>query len=379
MGLLGNMYIGLYHPGTVTYITPDQFIAKPAVWLQALSRYRGVVSAAPDFAYGLCTAKVKDQDMEGVDLSSWKIAFNGAEPISVAGMKAFSERFARWGFRPEAMTPVYGLAEAGLAVSFSDPRTLPRVSEFDSHVLSARGEAVAGSGRRLVSVGCAVPGLDIEIQDDQGDVRGAGRVGRVMVKGPSITPGYFNDPDLSRRTIRDGWLDTGDLGFFHGGQLYLSGRLKDLIIIRGRNLAPQEVEEQLRGLEGLRVGCTVAVSCAGEAGGAEELVILAERDLTRPRPDADLKAEISDRILRGLGLVPAHVELLAPGTLPRTSSGKLRRSEATRLYVAGELKPPENMGTLQIARELGRSRLALMRFWLRRAVRPAVAREADPR
>jgi len=379
MGLLGNMYIGLYHPGTVTYITPDQFIAKPAVWLQTLSRYKGVISAAPDFAYGLCVAKVKDHDMEGVDLSSWKIAFNGAEPISVAGIKAFAERFARWGFRPEAMTPVYGLAEAGLAVSFSDPRTPPRVSEFDGHVLSAKSEAIAGSGRRLVSVGRAVPGLDIEIQNDQGDVRGVGRVGRIMVRGPSITPGYFNDPELSRRTIRNGWLDTGDLGFLHGGQLYISGRLKDLIIIRGRNLAPQEVEDQLQGLDGLRVGCSVAVSCAGDDGQGEHLVVLAECDRTRPRPDADVRAEISDRILRGLGLVPGQIELLAPGTLPRTSSGKLRRSEALRLFLSGELRPPESMGTLQIARELGRSRLAWMRFWLRRAVRPAVGREADPR
>jgi acyl-CoA synthetase (AMP-forming)/AMP-acid ligase II len=379
MGLLGNMFIGLYHPGTVTYITPDHFIARPAIWLQTLSRYKGVISAAPDFAYGLCMTKVKDEELEGVDLSSWRIAFNGAEPISVEGARAFSERFAGWGFRPEALTPVYGLAEAGLAVSFSDPRARPLVSEFDARALSGRGEAAPGTGRRLVSVGRAVPGLEIAIRDEEGAARPDGRVGRIMVRGPSISPGYYNDPELSARTIRDGWLDTGDLGFLHDGQLYIAGRLKDVIIIRGRNLAPQEIEDQLHGLDGLRVGCSVAVSHAGEDARGEHLIILAERDRTRPRPDVEVKAEVADRILNGRGLVPAHIELLSPGTLPRTSSGKLRRAEALRLFLTGELRPPEDMGALKMARELGRSRLAWVRFWLRRAVGPSLGRQADPR
>jgi acyl-CoA synthetase (AMP-forming)/AMP-acid ligase II len=348
-------------------------VAKPSIWLQTISRFHGVVSAAPDFAYGLCVSKIKDSDLEGVDLSSWKIAFNGAEPISAEGIRAFSERFARWGFRAEAMTPVYGLAEAGLAVSFSDPRARPVVSEFDRHALSLRGHAVPGAGRRLASVGRAVPGLEIAIRDERGRAVDDGQVGRILVKGPSITPGYFNDPELSRRTIRDGWLDTGDLGFLRDGQLYIAGRLKDLIIIRGRNFAPQEIERLLDGMEGLRAGCFVAVSDSGEDPGGERLVILAERDRARPRPDANLRAEIGDRVLTGIGLAPAHVELLSPGTLPRTSSGKLRRTEALRLFLARELRPPETMGRLKIAREIGRSRLAWVRFWLRRTV---VSRES---
>ena len=364
MGLLGNMYIGLYHPGTVTYITPDHFIARPAIWLQTLARYRSVISAAPDFAYGLCTAKVKDAEMEGVDLSGWRIAFNGAEPISVGTLDAFARRFERWGFRPETMTPVYGLAEAGLAVSFSDPRARPLVSEFDERALSARGEAKRGDGRKLVSVGRAVPGLEVAIHDESGHPRADERIGRIRVRGASITPGYFNDPELSARTIRDGWLDTGDLGFVHDGQLYISGRAKDLIIVRGRNLAPAQVEELLRDVEGLRAGCCVAVGCPGEDG--ERLVVLAERARAQPRPDPSVVAEVRDRVVAGLGLLPAHVVLLEPGTLPRTSSGKLRRAEALRLFLAGELRPPLRMGPLRMAREWGRSRLAWMRFRRRR-------------
>jgi acyl-CoA synthetase (AMP-forming)/AMP-acid ligase II len=253
MGLLGHLYVGLYHPGTVTYIRPEDFVVQPSLWLQTLSRYRGIVSGAPDFAYGLCLSKIRDRDLQGVDLSSWRIAFNGAEPICTDTMRAFSDRFARFGFRPEAMTPVYGLAEAGLAVSFSDPRTAPLVSEFDRERLSVRGEAVPGRDDGS-SLGRPVPGLDIAIRDEGGCTLAEGRVGRITVKGPSITPGYYGNAELSRRTLREGWLDTGDLGFLLGGELYVCGRLKDLIIIRGRNFAPQEVEELLSGVSGLRAG-----------------------------------------------------------------------------------------------------------------------------
>jgi acyl-CoA synthetase (AMP-forming)/AMP-acid ligase II len=364
MGLVGCMFNGLYYPGTVTYIAPEDFIVQPALWLKTMSRYRAQGSPAPHFAYRLCYSKIKDDEMEGVDLSNWLVAFNGAEPIEVEGMRLFQERFAKWGFRAEAMTPVYGLAEAGLAVSFSNPCTPPRVTEFDRDWLAMSNEAVPGPGRALPSVGKPLPGLQVEIRDENGDPRPTNAVGRIVVRGPSITPGFFNDPELTKASIQDGWLDTGDLGFFHEDELYIAGRVKDLIIIRGRNYAPQEIEDLLFDVPGVRTGCAVAVSQAVGSEG-EQLIVLAEKDRRHQISEGDLVSAISDRILSGLSVKPFLVQVLEPGTLPRTSSGKFRRADALRMFVDGELVPPEKITALKLFLELGKSQLAWGRFHLR--------------
>src|SRR5579884_3853877 len=272
-----------------------------------------------------------------------------------------SRALFQMGFRAEAMTPVYGLAEAGLAVSFSHPREKPLVTEFDRDRLSTSGEAVPGSGRALPSVGKALPGLEIEIRDEQDRPVPSNTVGRIVVRGESITPGFFNDPELTAATIRDGWLDTGDLGFLHEGNLYIAGRARDLIIIRGRNYAPQEIEDALFDVPGVRTGCAVAVSQnVGEEG--EQLIVLAEKDLRQPVPEDRLAAAIADRIVSQLSLKPYLVQILEPGTLPRTSSGKFRRADALRMFVAGELVPPEKINALKLFLELGKSQLAWGRF-----------------
>jgi acyl-CoA synthetase (AMP-forming)/AMP-acid ligase II len=365
MGLVGCLFMGLYHPGTVTYIGPEMFIAKPRLWLQTLSRYKAVVSPAPDFAYGLCLTKVKDSHMEDVDLSNWKIAFNGAEPIDVQGMAEFCERFSRWGFPPEAMTPVYGLAEAGLAVTFSDFRTQALVTEFDRESLSRHGKARPGEGRALPSVGRPMSGLEVDIRGEDDKPLPQETVGKIVVRGPTITSGYFNDPEATAQAIRRGWLDTGDLGFLYEGDLYISGRAKDLIIVRGRNYAPQEVEELIDGAEGLRKGCAVAVGHFTEDD-REQLFVLAEKDIRSERPDEDIAGEIKERIVAGISLVPHHIEILQPGTLPRTSSGKMRRADALRMFLSGELGPPDKVGLLKMAKEIGKSHVALGKFWMRR-------------
>ena len=361
MGLVGCLYLGLYYPGTVTYMGPDSFLMKPALWLRTLSRYRAAISPAPHFAYSLCVNKIKDQEMEGVDLSRWRAALNGAEPIDPEGLERFAERFSRWGYQPTAMVPVYGLAEAGLAVSFSDISSLPVVTEFDRDSLSADQRAERGSGRKIVSVGRPLPGVKIEIWDDEEKRLPENSVGRIMIQGPSITTGYYQDPELTATIIRNGWLDTGDQGFFFEGELYISGRVKDLIIIRGRNYAPQEFEDLLFTVEGLRPGCAVAVGAVLEGQG-EQLLILAERDSRSQRPADEMAAEVKSRILAGLSLIPWHVEILEPGTLPRTSSGKLRRSEALRQFLAGELTPPEKVNALKLLLQVGKSQLAWGRF-----------------
>lgn len=365
MGLVGCLYLGLYYPGTVTYLGPDQFLIKPALWLQTLSKYRAVISPAPHFAYSLCVNKIKDEELEGVDLSAWRLALNGAEPIDPEGVNRFCERFARWGFRHEAMTPVYGLAEAGLGVSFSDPDSPPLITEFDRDALSLEGAARPGPGRKLISVGRPLPAIEVSIRDEAGNALPDGSAGRILVKGPSITKGYYNDPELTAKVIREGWLDTGDIGFLLDGQLYIAGRAKDLIIIRGRNYAPQEFEDLLLDIDGVRTGCVVAVSTVVEGSG-EQLVILAEKDVRSQRPEPEVVFAIRSRILAGLSLNPHHIEILAPGTLPRTSSGKLRRSEALRQFMAGELAPPEKVTALKLIGEVAKSQIAWTRFRLQK-------------
>ncbi|MPZ19330.1 MAG: AMP-binding protein [Luteitalea sp.] len=376
MGLIGCLFMGLYHPATLTYLRPEQFLAKPALWLQTISRYAAAASPAPDFAYGLCLSRISDEEMDGVDLSSWRIAFNGAEAIDPNVMQRFIDRFSRWGLRPEALTPVYGLAEAGLAVTFSDPAEPAVITEFDREALTRSGVAKPGSGRRLPSVGRSMPGLDVEVRDQEARLDD-GSIGRIWVRGPSITNGYYNDPESTGRLLRDGWLDTGDLGFFHRDNLYISGRAKDLIIIRGRNYAPQEIETLLTDLPGLRRGCAVAVADSS-AEGRERLVILAERDRRSPKPDDELVGSIRNTVLSGLALTPDVIELLPPGTLPRTSSGKLRRAEALRMYQTRQLRPPARTTRLALLRHVATSQLAWARHWLRRTINGSRAdRHAD--
>jgi acyl-CoA synthetase (AMP-forming)/AMP-acid ligase II len=361
MGLVGCMYLGLYYPATMTYLGPDAFLGRPALWLRTLSRYKAAISPAPNFAYAYCVNKIRDEELDGVDLSRWRAALNGAEPIDPESVRAFTARFARWGLPPAAITPVYGLAEAGLAVSFTRLDDPPLVTEFDRDLLATEARAARGQGRRLVAVGSPLPGIAVEIRDNDDHVLPEGSVGRIVIKGPSVTSGYFDDPEATAKAIRDGWLDTGDLGFSFEENLYVAGRVKDLIIIRGRNFAPQEVEELLLTVPGLRTGCAVAVGGLVEGQG-EQLIVLAESDNRNPRNAEEVIAEVRSRIRAGLALSPHHVELLPPGTLPRTSSGKLRRAEALRQFVAGELVPPEKVTALKLLLEMGKSRLAWSRF-----------------
>jgi acyl-CoA synthetase (AMP-forming)/AMP-acid ligase II len=328
MGLIGCLLLAVNRPGPLTLIPPEVFLARPAIWLRAISRKRATISVAPNFAYGLCVRRVRDSEMEGVDLSSWRFALNGAEPVAPAVLRRFSERFAPNGFDARALMPVYGLSEASLAVAFTPSGRGPRTW-------------IAG-GRELASVGAPLPGIDI-------DVRG----GRIFVRGPSVMQGYFGNPAATREALIDGWLDTGDLGFVDGGELFVSGRAKDLVILRGVNHAPQEFEDALDGVDGVRPGCTAAVGVPTAEG--EELVLLVETD-----GDADAEW-IRGRVIERTGIRPSQVHLLAPGTLPRTSSGKLRRSEALRQLLAGELRSPDPVTLLHVAKETARSLLARMR------------------
>jgi len=328
MGLIGCLLLAVVRPGPMTLIPPELFLARPAIWLRAISRKRATISVAPNFAYGLCVRRVRDSEMEGVDLSSWRFAMNGAEPVAPAVLRRFSERFARNGFDSRALMPVYGLAEAALAVSFTPAGRGPRT--------------LSAGTRELVSVGAPLPGVQIDVRD-----------GRIFVRGPSVMKGYYANPEATRSTLIDGWLDTGDLGFVQDGELFVTGRAKDLVILRGKNYAPQEFEDALDGVDGVRPGCAAAIGFPTAEG--EELVLLVEAD-----GPADID-RIRSRVLEQTGVRAWEIDLLAPGTLPRTSSRKLRRGEALRQLQAGELRAPDRVTFLHVAKETARSFLARMR------------------
>jgi acyl-CoA synthetase (AMP-forming)/AMP-acid ligase II len=373
MGLIGCLFMALYRPGSMTLIPPEVFLARPAIWLRAISRRRATISPAPNFAYGYCTKRVRDEEMEGVDLSSWSLALNGAEPVTGAVLQRFSERFARWGFRESALTPVYGLSEAALAVTFKPVGGRYRTREVDPGVATA-GHGGGNGMRDAVSVGQPIAGVEVEIRGPEGVVP-AGRVGRIYVRGPSVMNGYFQRPEMTASAIQDGWLDTGDIGFEDGDELYICGRAKELIILRGANHAPHEFEEALDGLAGVRAGCVVAVGFMGTEGQGEELALLVE---TEGEPPADLKDQIRSRVAEHTGIRPAAVELLAPGTLPRTSSGKLRRGEAGQLWTAGQLHPPRRVTVLGMTLEAAKGELFHARSAIRRRLAGSPSESVEP-
>jgi fatty-acyl-CoA synthase len=331
MGLIGCLLLAVHRPGPLTLLGPEIFLSRPALWLRAISRHKATISVAPNFAYGLCLRRIKDEELRSVDLSSWRLALTGAEPVAPQVLRKFAQRFAACGFDARSLMPVYGLSEASLAVTFTP---------------SGRGARTLQRGaRELASVGAPLPGVEVRVDE-----------GRILVRGPSVMRGYFGDDEATQAVLRDGWLDTGDLGFIDDGELFISGRAKEVIVLRGANHPPQEFEDALEGLEGARPGCAVAVALQTDAG--EELAMLVERD---GEALPGLEELISVRVVERTGIKPQAVHLLAPGTLPRTSSGKLRRAEAARQLEAGELRAPDAVTLLHLAKEMARSVLASVR------------------
>ncbi len=362
MGLVGGVFTSLCHGRDLVLIPPEVFLARPALWLRAISRHRATISPAPNFAYALCAERIRDEELEGVDLSSWRVAMNGAEPVTPRVLERFVERFAAYGLAPEALTPVYGLAEATLAVTFSALRRRFSVRCFRTQALLEEQRAVAAAqGTPLVSLGPPLPGFAVEIVDDEDRPLGQGRLGRVRVRGPSLMSGYDGMPELTARALRDGWLDTGDVGFLLDGELHLYGREKDLIIVRGHNHAPQDIEHALDDVPGVRTGCSAAVGALAADGGGEQLWVFVERAQDAAVPDEEIAAGVRRRALERSGLHAARVLVLAPGTLPRTSSGKIRRAETLRLHQLGALDAPAPVTLPRLALEMLRSQRAFAR------------------
>jgi acyl-CoA synthetase (AMP-forming)/AMP-acid ligase II len=361
MGLIGGLLAAMSYPGPLVLIAPEHFLARPALWPRAIARHRGTISAAPSFAYAYAAGRVKDADLEGCSLATWRLALDGAEPVSAEAMRRFAARFEPYGFDPGALVPVYGLSEAALAVTFAPPGRPPAGRRFDALRLARDGAALPGD-REIVSVGAPVPGVALEVRDAAGRGLPEGRLGRVFVRSPSLLAEYLGDPAGTAHALKGGWLDTGDLGFVHEGELHLHGRAKDVVIVHGANHAPEEFEAALAGVAGLRPGCAVAAGYVPPHGDGEVLLVLAERARDASEEEAPVvEAEVRRAVLERTGVAPYAVAILPPGALPRTSSGKLRRGEAVARFAAGRLAPPRAVGALRLAVEAARSQLAFAR------------------
>src|ERR671919_2270670 len=340
MGLVGFLTLPMATGTTLVLGAPQDFTAKPVRWMEWLSTYGGTVTAGPNFAWVLAT-RALDRPGEALDLSRLRMALNGAEPIDPDQVEAFIAAGRRHGLRPEAVFPAFGMAEVAIGGTFPALSSGMATDWVDRRVLETERYAApvapgAKGSRRLPLLGRPLPGLEIRVVDpDSGAVLGEREVGELEICGSSVTPGYYKRPDANAELFHEGWLRTGDLAYLLGGELVVCGRIKDVIIVGGRNLFPEDVEWAVGLLEGVRAGNVIAFGVTGDRG-RESLVVAAE---TRAEDLKPLRRLVHERVLDVAGVPPKDIVLVAPGTLPKTSSGKLQRSLCKRYYLAGRLEP----------------------------------------
>ncbi len=342
MGLIGAWLTPLYFGIPVAIFSPLAFLARPERWLWTLHTHRGTISPAPNFAYERCARKIEESDLEGLDLSSWRVALSGAEPIAPDTLERFTQRFSGYGFDANSFLPVYGLAESSLLVAAPRRREKPRVSSFDRDALERHGVARAITSesrvRRLVSVGEAVPGHEIRIVDEHGKQVEEGIEGGVLFRGPSSMQGYYRNESATQSIRRDGgFFDSGDRGFRFDGELYITGRSKDIIIRAGRNLMPQEIEAATASVAGVRAGCVAAFGVRAEETGTETVVVVAETHETDEDALSHLRRAIDSSVVTAVGAPPDDVVFIPPRSISKTSSGKIRRSACRDQYLRGQI------------------------------------------
>jgi acyl carrier protein len=356
MGLIGSWLFSVYHGYPITVLSPLDFLSRPERWLWAMSDSGGTLCPAPNFSYELCVRKIEYASIEGVDLSRWRIAINAGEPVMPSTLKAFATRFETFGFRPEAWTPCYGLAESSVALTFPPANRRPVVDRIRRSEFEREGRALAAGGYpgmtlEFVANGMALPEHEVKIVDDAGKPLGERMRGRVLFRGPSRTWGYFRNPEATREAIdAEGWMDSGDLGYWANGEIFITGRLKDCIIKGGHNIIPQDVENAAAEVAGVRKGCIAAFGSVSPEAGTERLVVVAETRITDKGQRSRMRREIVAEVSRKVGVPPDVVELAPPQAVPKTSSGKIRRVEARRLFEAGELGRASGAPWLQVAR-----------------------------
>lgn len=362
MGLIGTWLSSLYFGMLEVVMTPQAFLTRPARWLRAISDHGGSVSAAPNFAYELCTRRIDDADLLGVDLSRWRIAMNGAEPVNAKTLSDFAARFASYGLQIQAMTPVYGLAEVGLGVAFPPMGRGLRVDPVDRSALVEHktatpavprgpgGSATARAVVEQVSCGMALPGYELQVVDDAGERLPDRREGHIEVRGPSTTDGYFANEPATAGLYHGEWLRTGDLGYLVEGELFVTGRAKDVLIRAGRNIHPEELEAAVGEIDGVRKGCVAVFGVPSADGAGEQLVVVAESRLAGREETERLRRAIAGVTADLAGAAADEVVIAVPGSVRKTSSGKVRRATTRQRYLEGDLEPSRRSVPWQLLR-----------------------------
>ena len=343
MGLVGCMLSPIALQISADYLKTEDFARRPLAWLDMISRNPGSsVSYSPTFGYDICSRRMSSQTRaaDRFDLSRWRVAGNGADMIRPDVMQAFVDSFADAGFKAGAFCPSYGLAEATLAVSLMPPGEGIRLELVEESELSGAGTPAQERPRRyraIVNCGKPVKGMEIEIRDASGEELPERGIGKVWVRGSSVMVGYYRDPEATEACMKDGWLDTGDMGYMSGGYIFIVGRAKDMIIINGKNHWPQDIEWAVEQLPGFKSGDIAAFAITGPSG-EETPAVLVHCRVSDPQERGRLRDDIRERVRAITGITPV-VELVPPRTLPRTSSGKLSRTKARNLYLTGEIVP----------------------------------------
>ncbi|WP_371671400.1 fatty acyl-AMP ligase [Streptomyces sp. NBC_00289] len=369
MGLVGQLLLPLWLGGTAVLLSPEAFLKRPARWLEAIGRYGITVSGAPDFAYELCARRVTDEQLAGLDLSGWRTAVTGGEPVSAATGRDFAERFAPAGFRPEALMPCYGLAEATLLVSGERTGAAPAVRTVDGAALErdVLREPVAGRPRRTL-VSCGRPaGTEVRVVDPESfEVLEDGAIGEIWVRGAGVAGGYWRDRAATAEVFEaataggaGGYLRTGDLGTLIDGRLHVTGRLKDMIVVAGRNLYPQDMEHAVQ-----RISSLFGTGTAFSVPGRRERVVMVQELRTHKRYDLDLDrlaGDVERCLAEEFEVSVDGVLLVRPGTIRRTTSGKVERAATRRLFLNGGIQPLHQRLDEELATAAGRSGAARSR------------------
>jgi 1-acyl-sn-glycerol-3-phosphate acyltransferase len=341
MGLIGAWLGSLYFAAPLVVMSPLTFLVRPEQWLWAIHRHRATLSASPNFGFGFCLHKIEDQAITGLDLSSLRMVANGSEAVLPDTIRDFAARFAKYGFRQEAMAPVYGLAENAVGLAFPPLGRPPIIDRIDRAALTREGRALPAppddlTALEFVACGRPLPGHEIRIIDATSELSER-EEGRLQFRGPSATRGYLDNPVKNRELFDGDWLNSGDLAYIAGGDVYITGRSKDIIIRAGRHIYPEEIEAVVGDVTGVRKGCVAVFGTQDPHRGTERVIVLAETRETEADALAQIRQRIEEAVTPLLDAPPEEIILGPPHTVPKTSSGKLRRTSARELFEQGKL------------------------------------------